>query len=368
MKRGLDVRVYSLEAENPLASDFERGGVQVVSYDEKHSIYEDRLNLLLHDLRNFRPQVVLANLSPASYEVLRYVPEGVFRTLIVHSDDPGIYGTVSSYLGNLDLIGTVSETIRQRLVEMHGSEVAVQYLPLGVPMPSAPPVRDFSGPIRVLYLGRIDKEQKRVQLFPEIYTALERSGIEFHWTIAGDGPAHQWLKNKLETAVKAGRLTFTGRVAYAEVPKLLVKHDIFLLASDYEGLPLGMLEAMGSGMVPVVSDLESGIRQVVCGSTGIRVPLADTSGYSRAVIHLSKNRDLMRRLSEAARDRVLREFSPEAMTDRWLRAFPGCFGKVSWPLSWKIRPPLAAPNSWRFTMLGKFARTLSLKAKVRLLR
>ena len=71
VKRGIEARVYSFEADNALAEDFNSAGVNVFVQDERRVVYEDRLRNLLCGLADFRPQVVLANLSPTSYEVLR---------------------------------------------------------------------------------------------------------------------------------------------------------------------------------------------------------------------------------------------------------------------------------------------------------
>jgi glycosyltransferase involved in cell wall biosynthesis len=364
VRRGIEPRICSFEADNPLAEDFKRAGVTVLTHDERRLIYEDRLRLVLSGLAQFRPQVVLANLSPASYEGLRYVPAGVFRTLIAHSDNSNVYEAVIHYFNHVDLIGTVSETIRRRFGVLPGAEkLTLKYLPLGVPMPQVAPARDFSGPLRILYLGRLDKEQKRVHLFPKIYAELAQSGIVFHWTIAGDGFDTEWLQSAMLGAVAGGKVTFTGKLDYSEVPQILQSHDVFLLASDYEGLPLALLEAMGSGMVPVVSDLESGIRELVDHTTGIRVAPSNTAGYARAIVSLSQDRERMNQFSRAARDRVMKEFSPQAMVDRWLEAFPLSFEEPKWPAKWKTQPPLAAAGNWRFTTLGKVIRRLGLRLK-----
>ena len=132
---------------------------------------------------------------------------------------------------------------------------------------------------------------------------------------------------------------------YAEVPNLLKQHDIFLLASDYEGLPLSLLEAMGNGLVPVVSDLKSGIPEVVDQSNGLLVPANDVAGYARAIIHLHEHRDELAAKSATARTRVEKEFSVTAMTDRWLAAIPTpSISPLTWPQQWNISAPLAAKN------------------------
>ena len=117
------------------------------------------------------------------------------------------------------------------------------------------PVRNFSGPLRILYLGRLAREQKRVQLFPEILKQLCASGMPFHWTVAGEGEARSFLEANMKPVPPTQTVSFTGPIRYADVPSVLKEHDICLLTSDYEGFGLGVAESMGYGLVPVVSDL-----------------------------------------------------------------------------------------------------------------
>jgi glycosyltransferase involved in cell wall biosynthesis len=232
--------------------------------------------------------------------------------------------------------------------EFAGMPVAC--LPYGVPMclDTELPARDFTAPLRLLYLGRLENEQKRVHLFPRILEQLQASGIPFHWTIAGDGLE----KTALEQAMKslpAQTVSFPGKISYADVPGILRAHDIFLLASDYEGLPLSLLEAMGHGLVPVVSDLPAGIPEMVDKTTGILVAVDDVAGYARAVIHLHEHRDELAAKSAAARARVQTEFSVGAMADRWLAVFPPPPNpQTVWPKHWDLTAPLTANNALMF--------------------
>ena len=243
------------------------------------------------------------------------------------SDDPIVYDTMRHYAPWMDLAVMVSKTMKQKAEAMpEFAGVPVACLPYGVPMcPDAGlPARDFTAPLRLLYLGRLENEQKRVRLFPQMLEQLKASGIPFHWTIAGDGPE----KMALEQAMRGSpnqTVSFPGKISYAVVPEILRAHDIFLLASDYEGLPLSLLEAMGAGLVPVVSELPAGIPEMVDKTTGILVPVDNVAGYARAIIHLHAHRDELAAKSAAARARVRTEFSVPAMTDRWLAAIPKTF-------------------------------------------
>jgi glycosyltransferase involved in cell wall biosynthesis len=241
------------------------------------------------------------------------------------------------------------------------ANVPVAYLPYGVPMPEEKQPTKFEdgAPLRILYLGRLDQEQKRVRLFPQILQGLKSAGILFHWTVAGDGPERTFLEASMKSSSPQQTVSFPGKIDYGAVPKLLSEHDVFLLTSDYEGLPLSLLEAMGCGLVPVVSDLTSGIREVVNDSCGICVPVHEMVGYAKAIIQLDQNRRAARTFSENARERVTKEFSVAAMVDRWLGAFPkDSSGSINWPSAWDIKPPLGVEKDLRFSMLGRVARRL----------
>lgn len=347
VRRHVPVEILSFERENPLAADFARLKVPVRCLDDRREIFEDRLEKILDRLRKFQPTVVLANLSAVSFEVLRYLPPGVFRAGLGQADAPDLYEMMRHYAPWLDLVAMVSEAMKQKAAAMpEFARVPVACLPYGVPIcpDAALPARHFSAPLKILYLGRLYREQKRVHLFPQILGQLKSSGLPFHWSIVGEGPELAALQAAMNSAPPQ-TVSFPGKISYAQVPELLQTHDLFLMTSEYEGLPLSLLEAMGAGLVPVVSDLTSGIPEVVDQTNGILVPMDDVAGYARGIIHLHEHRDELAAKSAAARARVKTEFSVEAMTDRWLAAFPPTTPPVGeWPSRWNLRAPLPAPH------------------------
>jgi glycosyltransferase involved in cell wall biosynthesis len=365
IRRNLDAKVFSFEQDNPLAGDFARLKIPVFTTDQRRMVFEDRLSCVLRELARFGPTSVVANLSATSFETLRYVPRGVFRIGMAQSHDPGVYRTVRAYAPHLEAMGAVSRTIRQTLSTLpEFARLPVHYLPYGVPMPAPETLvaRDPGAPLRILYLGRVQEEQKRVRLFPQILQALAASGIPFHWTVAGDGPERAFLQAAMKNPAPAQTVSFPGKVQYDDVPRVLSEHNLFLLASDYEGLPLSLLEAMARGLVPVVSELPSGVCEVVDSTTGKLVPPENVPGYAEAIIWLHSHREEMKRLSQNAREAVRHNFSVAAMTDRWLSILDGAPSQaVAWPAHWKVQPILLAANPWWFSPPARLARRWLLR-------
>ncbi len=97
-----------------------------------------------------------------------------------------------------------------------------------------------------------------------------------------------------------------------DIPDILAAADIFALASDWEGLPLAIIEAMAAGL-PVVATLVGCVPEVVQhGETGLLIPRGDQAALIAALKELAANCLLRRKMGAAARKRSL-SFSVEAM-------------------------------------------------------
>jgi len=365
-RRGVPTLVVSPDRANGFARDFAEAGVQVALHDDRRFIYEDRMASMLTVLAEFEATVVIGCLGGPSYDVLRYVPQGVYRVALIQTDNPVFYGAVGPYVRHLDLLVGVSRTIKARLDSMaEFQNVRKLTLMYGVKTPKRVEARGrVGGPLRILYLGRITIPQKRVNLFPQILARLVEAKIPFEWTIVGEGDYRAELERTMRSASANQRVTFRGALSNSEVPALLEQQDIFLLASDFEGLPLSLLEAMAHGVAPVISDLESGIPEVVDARTGILVAVDDIEGYSRGIIRLHTHRDELAAKSVAAHERVKEEFSIEAMTERWLEALPAQPGPIGpWPKTWRVEGPLGAKSPFYFSRPVRALRRMLIKLR-----
>lgn len=101
--------------------------------------------------------------------------------------------------------------------------------------------------------------------------------------IAGDGSLLDTHRRMAAELLPAGRYEFTGRIAPATLAALLARAEVYLSASLSDSTSLSLLEAMSSGALPVVSDLE-GNREWVADGDGARMfHCGDAAGVERAV-------------------------------------------------------------------------------------
>jgi len=335
-----------------MAAEYRSRGIEVVLQHERRLINEERLQATMEAVREFQPTVVVSWTGAPAYEALRYVPAGVLRIGVLHSDHEDVYQQAKPYESCMDRIVVLSQRmVEASLASLRCPAGKILYNRLGVHLAPAGQRREPNAgrPLRILYLGRLLHHQKRVRLFPEILRQLCATGMPFVWTLAGDGPDRAYLKQTLVTNNPTQIVRVLGNVPYAQISALLAEQDVFLLASDFEGLPHTLLEAMGHGLVPVVSDLPSGIREVVDESNGLLVDVNDIAGYARAIHWLHTHRPELASMSRAAERRVREGFSVSAMTDQWMAmlSVPATVA-LHWPRSFQFKVPLVHSQPWSF--------------------
>ncbi|HSV68761.1 MAG TPA: glycosyltransferase family 4 protein [Methylibium sp.] len=117
------------------------------------------------------------------------------------------------------------------------------------PAPARPP-----GALRLLVLGRLDAHHKGLDLLLDHLARsppAERAGLRIR--VVGEGPDAASLRSRIErsTALSA----CVALAGWSPAHEAMAAHDVLLLPSRYEGVPLVMLEAMALGLPVVASDL-----------------------------------------------------------------------------------------------------------------
>ncbi len=208
---------------------------------------------------------------------------------VVHSDDPLHYDHVRRLGPYWNAVVAVSRAVAERAVAVCPSiEARLVTIPIGVRIPATPPARvDRPGPLRVIYHGILKQHQKRVLDLPRIAQAAVDRGVPIELTIVGAGPDESALRRDAQPLVERGVVTFAGVRSPDDMPALLEAHDVYLLASEFEGMPNALIEAMGRGCVPVVSRMTSGIPELVQdGTNGLLAPVGDAEAFAAALDHL----------------------------------------------------------------------------------
>jgi glycosyltransferase involved in cell wall biosynthesis len=168
-------------------------------------------------------------------------------------------------------------------------------------------------PVRIGTLGRL-MAQKNHALLLRAAARVVREAPDVRFVIGGDGPLRGELERQIVELGLTAHVELTGetRTPYAFLQSL----DLFVLSSDWEGLPVVAMEAMACG-VPVVATDVGGVAEIVDDTTGVLCPPGDEAALAAAIVALARDRDRRLVLGDGARRRAERECDVSSGLARW---------------------------------------------------
>lgn len=173
----------------------------------------------------------------------------------------------------------------------------------------------------IIYLGRIDYNQKRVYRVIDTWARLEKKFPDWKLTIVGDGVERKNVE-KLVADYDLKRVSFEG---FQQPKPYYVRASILLLTSEYEGFPLVLAECMSFGVIPVVYDSYSAVRDIIDdGKDGVVIPY-EKNGYDAdkaagMLAQIIQNDSLREMMAHAAIEKS-KVYSVERIYQEWMRTF-----------------------------------------------
>ena len=169
---------------------------------------------------------------------------------------------------------------------------------------------DRTGPIRIVGVGNL-RPVKRWDRLLLAACELTRRRIAYRITIAGAGPLQDALEQQAVQLGIADSVRFIGHCD--DIPGLLADATFLVHTAESEGCPNAIIEAMACGRAVVAMDAGDIRSLVEDGVTGFVVASGDHAQFAERLIHLSTCRDVTRRMGEAGRAKVEREFTLERL-------------------------------------------------------
>lgn len=298
---------------------------QTVEIDGRWGTRESRVDALRRVLREVRPDVVVPiNIADLLEAVAREKLAGseVRIVTMLRAQEPhGEFEDLRTYRDFVDLAVGGNRLLRALLAEWSGiDESRLRYIPPGSRRKTnaarSPKPADR---IRLGYVGRLDQHDKRVLELVDVADRLDRDGIAYELTIAGDGPARAEVERRL-----GKRARFLGNVAVDELYRSVYPNlDVLLLFSEAEAGPQVVWQAMHYGVAPVVSRYRGAAAEGVLrdGDTAMLFDVGDVYGAADAVARLARDEALLQRIAVAAERAVDPDYLLDSSFERWLAVF-----------------------------------------------
>ena len=152
------------------------------------------------------------------------------------------------------------------------------------------------------YCGRLEPVKAVPVMIQAAAKLLERGYTDFVFRLAGDGVEEQALIDLTDSLGLYEYIEFCGRID--DVPAFLSQAHAYVQVSRYEGLSNAVLEAMCSGLPPVLTRISGNEDLVVHGESGYLIDVDDVEALANYLSKLLDNREHCREVGLAARLRV----------------------------------------------------------------
>lgn len=171
-----------------------------------------------------------------------------------------------------------------------------------------------SGKIKIIFFGRVEDVTKGCDKIPLIAKQLKERNIDFEWDLYGY--FHWGFEERFYPLLKEHDVedvvNYKRCLNADEIPQILPQYDIMVMPSNHEGCPNALLEAMCVGLPCVASLLHFVTDKIVIdGKDGALAHKNDISGFAEKISELATNSAYRESVGQAARAKVLKDFSIE---------------------------------------------------------
>lgn len=323
---GHEVVVVSLYNERtPIARRMEENGVRILYLDKKLGLDVSMVPKLCKLMKQERPDAVHTHLNVIKYAVLAAKLAGVRHCVhTVHNvADREAEGGAQKFINKtyfslgwsrpVALSGLVQKTIEE-FYGLPESKVPVVYN--GIDLSRCIPRECYKKGLTFLHIGRFN-EQKNHEGMLRIFKRLHDSRPDCRLQLLGDGELWEDMRALVKELGMENCVEFCG--AQGDVYPYLNRADVFILPSRYEGMPMTLIEAMGTAL-PIAATAVGGVPDMLENEVSALLTGQEADEILASWERLAEDAALRRRLGENARRASVR-FSAETMAEQYLKLY-----------------------------------------------
>ena len=160
----------------------------------------------------------------------------------------------------------------------------------------------------LIHISCFEDKSKNISGLLQALKTLKDEGTSYKAILIGDGMDFKAMRQLADDFHLQDRVQFTGLLEGQALVDVLASGDFLVLSSNYENMPVVILEALACGL-PVVSTKVGGIAEIINESNGILVPPRDTNALKEAIQKMCanhKNYD-----ADTLRERIVKNYGNE---------------------------------------------------------
>lgn len=176
-------------------------------------------------------------------------------------------------------------------------------VPNGITLPAISKSIFSTQGIKAVFIGRLNAYHKGLDILLEACSLIKSDLKEAHFSLAVYGEKnrdYESLKNMVEDSGLTEIVSFPGAVYGGEKETVLLNADLFVITSRFEGLPMGLLEALAYGVPALVSPGTNMAKAVLEANAGWNTE-ENAEDISRTILKVIDEKGKLRHKGENAR-------------------------------------------------------------------
>jgi len=281
-----------------------------------------RLRWIVAQLNLLKPDVFVPNVTVAAYFATKWIQKaGIPCVGVIHSNDAFHHHLIDSFvLGesgqSVSAVVAVSEHIRKCINARQNSGLTLERIPCGVPVPETIKRVKPAG-LRVAYVGRFRQQQKRILDVTKAFCLASKVLPNASFTLLGNGPEKEAIENLILEQNANPLVRIAEPLPPSDILEFMQTQDVIVLLSDYEGMPIALMEAMATGVVPVCLKEDSGISELISHGDNGLVVHDRSADFVAALCRLNDDRALLAQLAASARATIEAGYASGDQHDKW---------------------------------------------------
>lgn len=166
---------------------------------------------------------------------------------------------------------------------------------------------------RLISVGRLE-EQKNFSALIKAFHEVKKNHEELSLDIYGEGSLREQLQTLIDTLGLTDSVRLCGRTN--DIAATLVEHDLFIMSSNFEGMPNSLMEAMGVGLPCISTDCPTGPKELLgANQRGILIETENVDELVNAIQYSIQYVTDVKIKAASARNYIVERFSPDKIAE-----------------------------------------------------
>ncbi len=232
-----------------------------------------------------------------------------------HNHNKNYLSTIKNEYNNINYLLALTKTLEKDYKEVLIDNTNIKVVTIPNMLYEVPKKVSNLNSMNLITVGRLDTLKRNDDII-RAFSKIDNK--DYTLTIIGDGKEENNLKRLTSELNIEDRVIFTGYKTKEEIKNYMLNSNLFLMASETEGLPMVLLEALSYGLPLVVYDIENGIRDIVKdGYNGFIIKNRNEEEYVNKINELLSNEKELKQIGKNARNSIS-SFTKEEVVKKWL--------------------------------------------------